>query len=74
MHDWMPKFHPPEEDGLDYTEGDKLIRLAELAYKTPEGGLIKLDDWQKWLIRNVLAKEADGSFRHRVSVISMGRQ
>ncbi len=74
--DWLPVFYPPERDDLDFSEGERLITLAETVYKTPEGGLITLDDWQKWVVMRVLAKVGgpDGPFRYRQSVVSMGRQ
>jgi phage terminase large subunit-like protein len=63
------------------TDGDKLIRLAEVAWQTPDTeGAFHLDDWQKWLLRHVLERypadhaEHPGELRYRQVVISMARQ
>jgi phage terminase large subunit-like protein len=63
------------------TDGDKLIEFANIAWRSPENpdGL-KLDDWQKWLLRAILERyPADhptypGRLRYRQVVISVGRQ
>jgi len=65
------------------SDGDLLIELADIAWKSPENpeGL-KLDEWQKWLIRHVLERYPDdypdedlaGRLRYRQLVISLGRQ
>lgn len=63
------------------TDGDKVIELVKLAWKSPESPEgIELDDWQKWLIRHVLErypknhKLYPGQLRYRQVVISLGRQ
>lgn len=66
----------------DYpTDGDRLIELIELCWVTPETETpIRLDDWQKDLLRRVLERfPADhdrypGQLRYRQVLISMGRQ
>lgn len=63
------------------TDGDKLIDLVKLAWKSPEQpeGL-ELDEWQEWLIRRVLERypanhpQYPNQLRYRQVVISMGRQ
>lgn len=63
------------------TDGDKLIELVKLAWKSPEqpDGL-ELDEWQKWLIRHMLERYPSthplypGQLRYRQVVVSMGRQ
>lgn len=63
------------------TDGDKLIELVRLAWKSPEqpDGL-ELDEWQKWLLRHMLERYPDnhpnypGQLRYRQIVVSMGRQ
>jgi len=62
------------------TDGDKLIELVKVAWKSPElpDGL-KLDEWQEWLIRHLLERYPDGhpnagELRYRQAVVSMGRQ
>ncbi len=39
------------------TDGDKLIELVKVAWKSPElpDGL-QLDEWQEWLIRHLLER------------------
>jgi phage terminase large subunit-like protein len=62
------------------TDGDKLIELMELSWQSPESeGLLKLDEWQKWLFRHVLERYPEGhsnagELRYRQVVISVGRQ
>lgn len=71
---WYPSHAPPEEPDLDYSEGEQLIKVFEATYSTPESDSIQLDDWQRWLFKQVLAKRPNGEYRHRVNIISMGRQ
>ena len=72
---------PLSEDFV--TDGDLLIELADIAWKSPENpeGL-KLDEWQKWLLRHLLERYPDdhenpdlaGRLRYRQAVVSLGRQ
>lgn len=62
------------------TDGDKLIELVKVAWKSPElpDGLT-LDEWQEWLIRHLLERYPEGhpnagQLRYRQAVVSMGRQ
>lgn len=62
------------------TDGDKLIELVKVAWKSPElpDGL-ELDEWQEWLLRHLLERYPDGhpnagQLRYRQVVVSMGRQ
>jgi phage terminase large subunit-like protein len=65
------------------SDGDALLALAEIAWKSPENpeGL-QLDEWQKWLIRHLLERYPDnhsdpelaGRLRFRQAVVSVGRQ
>jgi phage terminase large subunit-like protein len=65
------------------TDGDALLKLAEIAWKSPENpeGL-QLDEWQKWLLRHLLERYPDdhenpelaGRLRYRQVVVSLGRQ
>lgn len=62
------------------TDGDKLIELVKVAWKSPElpDGL-QLDEWQEWLIRHLLERYPEGhpnagELRYRQAVVSMGRQ
>jgi phage terminase large subunit-like protein len=62
------------------TDGDKLIELTSLAWKSPENPTgLELDEWQKWLLRHVFERypeghEKAGELRYRQVVVSMGRQ
>ena len=72
---------PLSEDFV--TDGDLLIELADIAWKSPENpeGL-QLDEWQKWLLRHLLERYPDnhenpdlaGRLRYRQAVVSLGRQ
>lgn len=65
------------------TDGDLLLELADIAWKSPESpdGL-QLDEWQRWLIRAILERypndhpnpELAGRLRYRQVCISLGRQ
>ena len=63
------------------TDGDKLIELVKIAWKSPEqpDGL-ELDDWQKWLLRHILERYPanhplyPNQLRYRQVCISLGRQ
>ena len=69
----MPSFYTPEEEGYYYTEGDKAIALAEFAFSNSPVPM-KLDDFQKWILRQALQTDAEGNFRFRQYIVSMGRQ
>ena len=64
------------------TDGDKLLALADAAYKTADHPDFKLDEWQRDLIRRVLETYPQdwpdaslrGKLRYRQVVISLGRQ
>jgi phage terminase large subunit-like protein len=63
------------------TDGDKLIELVKVAWKSPEQPEgIELDDWQKWLLRHMLERypsthpQYPNQLRYRQIVVSMGRQ
>jgi phage terminase large subunit-like protein len=63
------------------SDGNKLIELVKLAWKSPEQpDGIELDEWQKWLLRHMLERYPDnhptypGQLRYRQIVVSMGRQ
>jgi len=73
---------PLSEDFV--TDGDKLILIVETFMSTQESGTepIKLDEWQRWLLRHILERypkdhpdpdKAD-RLRYRQVVVSMGRQ
>jgi len=84
----------PMRDGLRYptiytkplesrfpTDGDKLIEFVETAWSSPEQpDGIKLDEWQKWLLRHILERYPSthprypNQLRWRQITISVGRQ
>jgi phage terminase large subunit-like protein len=64
-----------------FTDGDKLIELVNIAWKSPEQPEgIKLDEWQKWLLNRMLERypgthpQYPNQLRYRQIVVSMGRQ
>jgi phage terminase large subunit-like protein len=64
-----------------YTDGDKLIELVKVAWKSPEQPEgIDLDDWQKWLLRHMLERyppthpKYPNQLRYRQVIVSVGRQ
>lgn len=74
------RFTPPLSEDFP-TDGDRLIDLVELCWVTPESDKpLKLDPWQKWLLRAMLERYPDdhpehpGELRYRQVVVSMGRQ
>lgn len=74
------RYTPPLSDDFD-TDGDRLIKLMQLCWITPETDEpIELDEWQSWLLRHVLERyPADhpkyaGKLRYRQVLISLGRQ
>jgi phage terminase large subunit-like protein len=66
------------------SDGDKLIQVVETFMTMQETGdvPIKLDEWQKWLLRHMLERYPEdhenpnlaGRLRYRQVVVSMGRQ
>ncbi len=72
MSNWMPVFHTPEVEDADYTDGEKCVELANLAFSTLPTPY-KLDEWQEWLIKQILQR-VNGKYRFRNYVVSMGRQ
>ena len=73
MSNWLPSFYTPEEEGYSFEEGDKAIALAEFAFANNAVPL-KLDNFQKWIVRQALQTDKDGNFRFRSYTVSMGRQ
>ncbi|WP_432793956.1 terminase large subunit domain-containing protein [Rhodococcus ruber] len=76
---WMPSHYTRPIDNPDYSEGEALIKLAEHLFRFEQSEDTRLDDWQKWLIREILQKyppghERAGQLVYRQVVVSMGRQ
>lgn len=76
----MPTLHtPPLREDFE-TDGDRLLEVIDLAWRSPETEDFHLDEWQRWLIRHVLERyPADhpkypGELRYKQVIISMGRQ
>lgn len=61
------------------SEGDWLLPIVELAWRSADDPNFKLDEWQSELIRRILevypdGHERAGELRYRQVVVSMGRQ
>jgi phage terminase large subunit-like protein len=66
---------------LFVSDGDKLIELVEVAWRSPEQPEgVKLDEWQKWLLRHMLERypsthpKYPNQLRFRQITVSLGRQ
>jgi len=82
--DWIPTHftQPLSEDFI--SDGQKLINISEAIWKLPEkhNEILKLTDWQKWLIQHVLERYPDdhenpnlaGRLRYKQVCISMPRK
>jgi len=81
MANWYPThFTEPLSDNFP-TDGDKIINIVEALWKLPEKNdqILKLTDWQKWLIRAALERYPEGHrlagrLRYKQVVISMPRK
>lgn len=77
---WMPALATPPLSDDFITDGDKLLQVIDLAWKSEETNDFMLDEWQRWLIRRVLERyPADhpkypGQLRYKQVIISVGRQ
>lgn len=81
---WVPGTFTPSLTGTEdfVTDGDKLLRVIDLAWSSPESDAFALDEWQRWLLRHVLERYPDdwpdarlaGRLRFREVVVSLGRQ
>lgn len=76
---WLPRLYTRPVENPDYSEGEMLIRLAEATFRFEQSDEMRLDDWQKWLIREVLQKYPPGhplagQLVYQQVVVSMGRQ
>lgn len=76
----LPAIYTPPLSEDFPTDGDKLIELVKVAWKSPElpDGL-QLDEWQEWLLRHLLERFPEGhpnagELRYRQAIVSMGRQ
>lgn len=84
MDNWLPTHYTlPLSDDL-VTDGDKIINISQALWRLPEKNdeILKLTEWQKWLIRAVLERYPDdyfdpakaGRLRYKQVVISMPRK
>lgn len=76
---WLPGTYTRPIENPDYSEGERLIKLAEAVFRFEQSDEMRLDDWQKWLVREVLQKypaghEKAGELVYKQVVVSMGRQ
>ena len=81
---WLPVLFTQSLTGTEdfVTDGDKLLEVIDLAWKSPDQTDFVLDEWQRWLIRHALERYPDdwpderkrGQLRFQQVVISMGRQ
>ncbi|WP_179273788.1 terminase large subunit domain-containing protein [Rhodococcoides fascians] len=79
---WLPSVYTRPIENPDYSEGDKLIRVSEKVFRFAQGDEMRLDAWQKWLIREILQKYPEdyhveklrGKLVYQQVVVSMGRQ
>jgi phage terminase large subunit-like protein len=87
MDNWKPTHYTLPLSGNDSsfpTDGDKIINIAHALWRLPEkhDELLRLTDWQRWLIRSVLERYPDdypeaskaGRLRYKQVVISMPRK
>lgn len=82
--DWYPTHYTDPLTDEFVSDGDKLINIAEKLWRLPEKGdeVLKLTDWQKWLIRAALERYPEdypdpdraGRLRYKQVVISMPRK
>lgn len=82
-HLQLPAFYTKPLSDNYPSDGDLLLDLARIAWKSPErpDGL-QLDEWQAWLLRAILERYPDdyevehlrGRLRYRQVVVSVGRQ
>lgn len=56
------------------SDADWFIPVMELAWKTAYGTDFEFDEWQVWLIRNILRTDESGDLFYRQCLISMPRQ
>ncbi|MBD8466797.1 hypothetical protein IFU30_11010 [Plantibacter sp. CFBP 8798] len=76
---WHPtRFSAPLSEDFP-SHGDWLLKLVDLVWRLPNGKMLQLDAWQRWLIRAALEVYPEGhpragELRYRQVLISMGRQ
>ena len=55
---WMPTFYTEADKDYDYTDAEKAIEIANMAFgslPTP----FQMDEWQEWLIKEILSRGPD---------------
>ena len=71
---WLPAHWTNPGTQVDTRDGEKCIALADYAFSTQPTPL-RLDDWQKFVIRLALARDATTGHRlYRQLLVSVGRQ
>lgn len=53
---------------------ESVCRVTKDSFAAPSGSLIELRAWQRHLIGHLLARRANGRFRHRQALIGVGRK
>jgi phage terminase large subunit-like protein len=79
---WPPKWLTPvSQEDRDRGDGDLYIKFAEAVCRVTKdsvaasaGELMILRDWQKELLMHVLARKANGRFKHRAALVGMARK
>ena len=79
---WPPRWLTPvPQADLKRGDGDIAVdflesfcRVTKDSIAAPTGELLLLRDWQKELIRHLLARRADGKLRHRQGLVLMPRK
>lgn len=83
MADWLPTRHTASLSDEFPSDGPRLRKVVELAWRSPESPQgLSLDDWQAWLLDHVLERypqdhpdpKKAGRLRYRQVLISVGRQ
>jgi phage terminase large subunit-like protein len=84
MANWLPTHYTQPLSADFVSDGDKLINISQALWRLPEKNdeILKLTEWQKWLIRSVLERYPDdypeaskaGRLRYKQVVISMPRK
>ena len=62
------------EDQDFKSDADWFIPIMDLAWKKVYGESFEFDEWQKWLIRNILRLDDEGKLAYRQILVSIPRQ
>lgn len=74
--EWKPVYWTEMKSSA--TLGDDIIDFVESTYRAPrgkfQGELLKLADWQKWLLRHIFELDSFGNFRYSEVYIQIPRK